>query len=86
MCNAIISSRTEIKINFYLFLTDPLVQTCREYCCHVQMRLDLFNSKIDRLIAQPPLVFVVVAYETFLALPRTVLNYFCTMSGLLYPT
>ena len=43
------------------------------------MRLDLFNSKIDRLIAQPPLVFVVVAYETFLALSRTVLNYFCTM-------
>ena len=38
------------------------------------MRLDLFNSKIDR-IALPPLVLVVVAYETFLALPRTVLNY-----------
>ena len=48
------------------------------------MRLDLFNSKID-YIAPPLLVLVVVTYETFLALPWTVLNYFCTMSGMLFP-
>ena len=67
--------------DFHTFLHSQ-DKTCRQYCCHVQMRLDLFNSKID-CIAPPSLVLVGVAYETFLALAQTVLNYFCTMSGML---